>query len=232
MKKIVLICSAFILALGMSATLAACGNAQAFPHLVGYYTARAAHQSVELSWTTPTAGSSAITKYVVTAAETVSGNSVAGYPKDVAPSNSAIKDATVSHTVTGLTNGVAYTFTVRAHNTQGAGAVATAYATPTNVLHTPVLQISGNTLSWTGVFNVSGYELNFYTGGAFSITLPNTGPATYDLSDVPADMGWNEDGYNEMLAGKTFSIRIKAIAASPYTDSAYSDSVDYTFPML
>ncbi len=65
----------------------------------------------------------------------------------------ADSDATTSHTVTDLINGVVYTFEVRAMNAMGAGEAATASATPAVTPPAPTLAAEAGdmavTLSWT-----------------------------------------------------------------------------------
>ena len=78
--------------------------------------------SVALSWTAPTTGS-APTDYVI---DQYAGSTVSGSPTVIDTGST-----TLSHLVSGLTNGQAYTFTVKASNTAGTGATSgSATATP------------------------------------------------------------------------------------------------------
>ena len=80
---------------------------------------------VTLSWTAAASGRTAITRYQY---QQKTGANAYGRWTDI-PNSGA---STTSHTVTGLTNGTAYTFRVRAVNSAGNGAASTeATATPT-----------------------------------------------------------------------------------------------------
>ena len=118
-------------------------------------------KSVALTWTAPASdGGSAITGYQVTPY-------INGVPQTAVPTNST----STSYTVTGLTNGTAYTFTVAAVNAVGTGTQSTASASitpaaptapgaPTGVSGSP-----GNasvTLSWTGPASDGGSPLTNY----------------------------------------------------------------------
>jgi len=95
-------------------------------------TATAANASAVLSWNAPSSnGGGAITGYVVT--PYIGG--VAGTPVTFSQTN-------LMEVVTGLTNGVIYTFTVRAVNAAGSGAVSgqTSGITPSTVLRQPSAQ--------------------------------------------------------------------------------------------
>ena len=77
--------------------------------------ATAGSNAVTLSWTAPAANGSAITGYTVTGS----------------PAGSCTTTGALTCTISGLTNGVAHTFTVTASNTAGtSGASASASATP------------------------------------------------------------------------------------------------------
>jgi hypothetical protein len=99
-------------------------------------TATAGNASATVSWTAPANGGSPITSYTVTpyigsAAQTALATTVAGNPP------------ATSTTVTGLTNGTAYTFTVTATNGVGTGpaSAASAAVTPTTLSAAFVQQV-------------------------------------------------------------------------------------------
>jgi hypothetical protein len=114
--------------------------------------------SAVVSWTAPASnGGSPITGYTITSTP------AAGGPVSV-------DGATTSATVTGLTNGTAYSFTVQATNVAGSGAesVASSQVTPaTNALApSGVIATAGNakaTVSWTAPTNDGGSAITSYT---------------------------------------------------------------------
>ncbi|WP_419925865.1 fibronectin type III domain-containing protein [Candidatus Poriferisocius sp.] len=102
---------------------------------------------VVLTWAPATSGGSDITKWQYRQSESGGGYSAWADIADSGP-------ATAAHTVSGLSNGVSYTFQVRAVNQQGAGApIASAPVTPGTAPPAPEVQAApGNgqvDLSWT-----------------------------------------------------------------------------------
>ena len=95
------------------------GNTEKTPKAVMNFTATVGNGQVCLSWDAPSNnGGSEITGYEVTMDNWV---------------NKVTKTASeLSHTYTGLTNGILYTFKVRAVNVNGSGEAATTTATPIN----------------------------------------------------------------------------------------------------
>jgi hypothetical protein len=141
--------------------------------------ATAGNGSAIVTWTAPASGGSAITSYTVTpyigtaaqAATTVTGNP---------PATSA--------SVTGLTNGTAYTFTVTATNSVGSGPASspssavtptapTAPAAPGNVTGTAGNQSA--TVSWTAPANggsaITSYTVTPYLAGVAQTTTQVAG---------------------------------------------------------
>jgi hypothetical protein len=93
--------------LALAATAMVAGPATAaVPGPPTILTARAGDQLAEVSWTAPTPDDPTITGYVVTAS-----------PPDTAPVT--VEQNARTATVTGLTNGTAYSFTVAATNPDG-----------------------------------------------------------------------------------------------------------------
>jgi RHS repeat-associated protein len=143
----------------------------------------AGNTQVTVSWTAASSGGSAITQYVVTA-------SPGGATKTVTASPA---------TVTGLTAGTAYTFTVIATNAIGTGvssaasAAVTPYTTPG--APTGVTATAGNALanvSWTAPASNGGLAISSYTitsapGGLTStVSAPATsGPVTGLTNGTP-----------------------------------------------
>ncbi|HEV7173542.1 DUF4082 domain-containing protein, partial [Pedococcus sp.] len=124
--------------------------------------ATAGDASATVSWTAPANGGSAITGYTVTpyaGATALAPTTVSGNP----PATTA--------TVTGLTNGTAYTFTVSATNAVGAGAASAASSAVTPVAvtapaaPTAVTATAGSgsaVVSWTAPSN-GGSAITLYT---------------------------------------------------------------------
>ena len=131
------------------------------------------NSSVRVSWTAPFNQGSTITNYTITSSPSA-GNS----PLTV--------DNVLSGTITGLTNGTSYTFTVYATNAAGNGSASTASSTvipatvpiaPTLISDTPAnAQV---TLSWaalTGYLQTGGSAILLYTvtSGAFTQSVTGT----------------------------------------------------------
>ena len=122
---------------------------------------------VALSWTAPAQdGGSPITGYIVTP-----------YIGTTAQPWSGYASSATAETVTGLTNGTSYTFTVQAVNSEGTGppSAATALITPSTTPSAPtsVVAVPGDgqvSLSWTapaqdGGSTISGYLVTPDEGG-------------------------------------------------------------------
>ncbi len=126
--------------------------------------------AVTVSWTAPANGGAAILNYTVTSN----------------PGGMTCITATTSCTVSGLTNGTPYTFTVVATNVKGSGAPSapSAPVTPRTVPGVPtgVTGVAGNaqvTVSWTapasnGGSPITGYTATASPGGASCTTATTT----------------------------------------------------------
>jgi hypothetical protein len=126
-------------------------------------TATAGNAQATVSWTPPSAnGGDPITKYTVTASDGTTATAAA---------------TATSVTVTGLTNGTTYTFTVKASNAIGASPASAASnaVTPAGPPYAPVITslVPGNgqaTLTWSapgdGGEPITGYTLTVEPGGA------------------------------------------------------------------
>ncbi|MGO4585646.1 PKD domain-containing protein, partial [Arthrobacter sp. 2RAF6] len=136
-------------------TVAAAATAPAAPTGV---TATAGNASVVVSWTAPANGGSAITSYAVTPS---SGGTA------LAPVTVSGSPPSTTATVTGLTNGTAYTFTVTASNAVGTSAPSAASAPVTPAAPAP------------GVTN-GGFEsgLASWTTGGVRAPVPSTAAHT------------------------------------------------------
>jgi hypothetical protein len=169
--------------------------------------ADAGNQSVELTWNEPAENGSSITSYKITPTPGASGT-----PVTVA---SSAVGSPPSYTVTGLTNGTGYTFTVLATNAVGDGpaSVATQGLIPATVPDAPaaptaVFGDSSALVRWMALCGapcvgpsdegraITGYTLNAY---------PGDGSATLSMSVTPA------------------------MAGMPLTFSGLKNGVSYTF---
>ena len=130
-------------------------------------TATAGNTTATVTWTAPSSnGGASITAYVVTP-----------YIGGAAQTATRFNSTATTQTMTGLTNGTAYTFTVAAINSVGTGAQSAASnsVTPATVPGAPTIgtATSGNasaTLTWTapasnGGSAISGYVVTPYLGG-------------------------------------------------------------------
>ena len=141
----------------------------------------AGNASVALSWTAPASdGGSTITGYQVTPY-------VSGIPQTPIQTNSTA----TSYTVTGLTNGTSYTFTVAAINSVGASAESaqSGSVTPEPVVPTAPSNVGGTAgnasvaLSWTapasdGGSTITGYQVTPYISGAAQSSVATGSTAT------------------------------------------------------
>ena len=154
-----------------------------------------------VSWSTPNNGGSPITGYTVTA------------------SNGTVRSVGVVNTMTftGLTNGTAYTFTVRASNVNGTGPASppSNSVTPTGNTNAPsaptnVTAVAGNgqaTVSWSapsnsGTSSIIDYTVTGTPGGTVTVTagspwwLPTVGASWQWQLTGTVDTSINADVYD------------------------------------
>ena len=101
-------------------------QAPAVPGTPTEFTATAGNRQVRLSWTAPAANGARITQYTITCTSGITGNHVC----DRTDNTNTYRTSGTSYTISGLTNGNSYSFTVLATNSAGPG-IATSAETAT-----------------------------------------------------------------------------------------------------
>ena len=168
-------------------------------------TATRGNQSVAVTWTAPTNnGGSAITSYTVTASP--------GGATAVTPNGS-----TTNATVSGLTNGTAYTFTVVATNAFGnsGSSAASAAATPATTPSAPAIgtATAGNgsaTVAWSQPAS-GGAVISSYTLDAFTAVGCGTPPCATALTASSACATAScTASFGGLTNGTTYEFTVKA----------------------
>ena len=159
-----------------------------------------------LSWTDP--GDDTIDNYQISSD---GGTSFADIPGSGAD--------TASHTVTGLTNGTAYTLALRAVNDSGSGAVSSIAATPVAVPAAPsgLTAAAGDgqvTLSWTDPGNdtITGYELRVDSGAWADIAGSDADTASHTVTGLT---NGTEYSFALRAANASGDGAVSSIAATP-----------------
>ena len=189
-------------------------------------TASAANGSAKVSWTAPSdTGGSTISKYTVTpyvgstaqSAVTVTGNPPA-----------------TTTTVTGLTNGTAYTFTVSATNATGTGpdSSPSGAVTPNSLPGAPtgVSATAGNgsaTVSWTAPSSTGGSTISKYTVTPY---VGSTAQAPVTVTGNPPATSTTVTG---LTNGTAYTFTVSATnATGTGPDSAASNAVTPSGPTV
>jgi len=180
-------------------------------------TATGGNAQISLTWTAPSYnGGSAITGY-----------SVEYTPSGASPQTVSTGSTSTSYTLTGLTNGTAYTVRVAGINANGTGTYTAASSSVTPAVGTPpnaptsLTATAGNAqiaLSWTapsapGTSAISGYTVEYTPSGGSAQTVSTGSTATsYTLTGL--------------TNGTSYTVRVAAVsAAGTGTYTAASSSV-------
>ena len=141
---------------------------------------------------------------VAFSANATGGSSITGYTVTSSPGNITASGASSPITVTGLTNGTAYTFTVRATNANGQSAASAASSSVTTIAPYTGESVSGgsgytnvntvwtdntSSLSTTGTPSWTCSNQGSYYGGAAGYSLGGTASFKYTLNNgnpIPA----------------------------------------------
>ena len=172
-------------------------------------TATAGDHQVALSWPTGNGNGAAITEWEYSQ----NGGSWTDIPNSGA--------STTSHTVTGLTNGTAYTFGVRAVNWRGNGGVGGKKATPVGPPEKPTVTTTDGdrqvTLSWTGPSNNGGSaitEWEYQQDGGSWTDISGSGASTTSHT------------VTSLTNGTAYTFKVRAV--NTHGDGAESDAATAT----
>ena len=171
-------------------------NGMGKPAVVINFTATAGDAKVSLTWDAPLEnGGSEITGYEVTMDNW---------------KNKVTKLANeLSHTYTGLTNGTAYTFVVRAVNANGVGAESAKVATPNNGTPAAVMNFTATagsakvSLAWDAPLKNGGSEITGY-----EITMDNWANKVTKTANELSHI------YTGLTNGTTYTFKIRAVNAN------------------
>ena len=111
----------------VDATSSAETLAPAVPDAPADLTATPGNRNIRLSWTAPAANGARITQYTITCSGTTTGGN---HVCDRTDGTNTYRTGGTSYTISGLTNGNSYSFTVLATNSAGDGTPASISATP------------------------------------------------------------------------------------------------------
>ena len=177
-------------------------------------TAVAGNANVTLNWTAPSNnGGSAINYYII-------------YQDGVA---NAGEPTGLNITITGLTNGQSYSFTVATHTSAGTGVPSAAVSsTPFTVPNAPtgLTAVAGNanvSLNWTAPAFNGGSSINSY-----NVYRSDSETGGYIMVDSPSTITYKDIG---LTNGQTYWFKISAVnAAGEGAMTAPAASTPYTVP--
>ena len=195
--------------------------------------AAAGDTKVDLSWTNPL--NNAITKYQVQWGTTTNGVNTFGNWMDIAGSGAS----TTSHTVTGLTNGTAYNFRIRAFVGTAPGTtsdVVSATPVPPPAAPMGLTATGGNqqvVLSWTNPNNASitGYQYQQRTAGSNtwgSLTTISDSNATTTTHTVTGLTNYTEYEFRLRVVNPAGGTNSGAVSATPRPANAPGAPTDFT----
>ena len=172
----------------------------------------AADGSASITWTTPSAGGSPITDYIVS----------------ISPEGTVNKNGANSATITGLTNGMNYTISVLAKNIMGDSSAGQVTVKPVGNPSKP-RDVSGNagissaTISWNAPVSNGGAEINLYT------VIPS--PACSTCTGLTTT-GARSTTITGLESGTAYTFRVSATNSSGKTspESDPSSAVTTYFP--
>ena len=204
------------LLVGLAALAAGPANAQTVPDKVTGLTLTAGDGSIAANWTEPSDGGSPIAAYMVNYRPTGQSGFL----------NSWHGNTGTTHTKTGLTNGTAYDFRVRARNAEGWGpwsdtATATPVTVPRKVTGLKLTRRNGDIKAdWKapedGGSAITGYDVEYRTSPSGTWT---------DASDSGTDTTHTKSGLTD---GTAYDFRVRAVNAEgdgPWSDIATAQPV-------
>ena len=171
-------------------------------------TAQVADASAPVSWTAPT---------------DTGGTAITGYTARANPSGKQCTSVTTTCTITGLTNGTSYTFTVFATNAQGDSpvSVASAAVVPAKVPNAP-----------TGVAAVAGVGTTAIINWNTPTSDGGSAIISYTVNSTPAGLACNTTANSCSIAGLTYGVSYRfsvvatnGIGASPSSRSSATPCV-------
>ena len=179
-------------------------------------TATAGQGQATVSFTAPASnGGAAITSYTVTSS----------------PGNIAVSGAGSPLTVTGLTNGTAYTFTVTATNSAGTSSASTVSNSVTPTLATPVVTVSATTklltFSWSTITGATYYQLFKNINGNAGYTQVGSNLSSSATSATDSIGVHVHDWVNASYIVKACDVGGCVSSATVYTTSAMIAAIGY-----